>query len=180
MIRICPILGVDLVPAVRGRSPLQSRTGHPRQGARLPRHRHPHGTRRSPRFAKSPALLADYQRKSREAEAEAKAIVDQAKREAEFIASETKKSLAEQLERRTKAAEEKIARAEAQAVSEVRASAVDVAITAAERLLKDRVTGDLAASLTAKGIETVKASSTKRRLYHEHKRPSTCPGLFCL
>ncbi len=90
------------------------------------------------------------------AEAEAKAIVDQAKREAEFIASETKKSLAELLERRTKAAEDKIARAEAQAVSEVRASAVDVAISAAERLLKDRVTGDLAASLTAKGIETVK------------------------
>lgn len=102
------------------------------------------------------ALLADYQKKSREAEEEAKAIVEQAKREAEFIASETKKSLAEQLERRTKAAEEKIARAEAQALSEVRSSAVDMAITAAERLLKDRVTGDLASSLTAQGIQTVK------------------------
>ena len=78
-------------------------------------------------------LLTDYQRKAREAEAEAKSIIEAAKREAENLAAETKKALAESIERRTKLAEDKIARAEAQAVSEVRATAVDVAVSAAER-----------------------------------------------
>ena len=40
-------------------------------------------------------LLADYQRKAREAEAEAKSIIEAAKREAENLAAETKKALAE-------------------------------------------------------------------------------------
>lgn len=93
------------------------------------------------------ALLADYQRKSREAENEAKAIIDQAKRESEALAAETRRNLAEAVERRAKMAEEKIARAEAQALSEVRASAVDNAIAAAERILKERATGPTARAL---------------------------------
>ncbi len=101
-------------------------------------------------------LLADYQRKTREAEGEARVIVDAAKREAEAIAAETRKSLGEQLERRTKAAEEKIARAEAQAMSEVRASAVDAAVAAAEKILKERVTGDAAAKIADDSIKSLK------------------------
>src|SRR3990172_12581795 len=102
------------------------------------------------------ALLADYQRKSREAEEEAKTIVEQAKREAEALAAETRKALAEQVERRTKVAEEKIARAEAQAVSEVRATAVDVAVAAAEKILKARVGGETASSLIEDSIRDLK------------------------
>ena len=83
-------------------------------------------------------LLADYQRKQREADGEAKAIVDAAKREAETLAADTRKQLAEQLERRTRTAEEKIARAEAQAISEVRAAAVDGALAAAQRILASK------------------------------------------
>jgi F-type H+-transporting ATPase subunit b len=101
-------------------------------------------------------LLADYQRKSREAEEEARVIVDQARREAEALASETRKSLAEQVERRTKVAEEKIARAEAQAVSEVRAAAVDASIGAAESILKTRVTGATASRLAEESIRSLK------------------------
>lgn len=101
-------------------------------------------------------LLADYQRKSREAEEEAKIIIDQAKREADNLAAETRKALAEQLERRTKAAEDKIARAEAQAVSEVRAAAVDLAVATSERILKNRLTGDSASSLTDAAIVDLK------------------------
>jgi F-type H+-transporting ATPase subunit b len=93
------------------------------------------------------ALLADYQRKSREAEDEAKAILDQAKRESESLAAETRKNLQETVERRAKMAEEKIARAEAQAMHEVRASAVDNAIAAAEKILRERGTGSSATSL---------------------------------
>jgi F-type H+-transporting ATPase subunit b len=101
-------------------------------------------------------LLADYQRKSREAEEEAKVIVDQAKREAEAIAAETRKSLAEQVERRTKVAEEKIARAEAQALSEVRTAAVEAAVGAAEAILKSRVSGATANRLTEESIRSLK------------------------
>ncbi|HUS98228.1 MAG TPA: ATP F0F1 synthase subunit B, partial [Hyphomicrobiaceae bacterium] len=67
------------------------------------------------------SLLADYQKKAREAEDEAQGIIDQARREAEALAAETRNSLQESVVRRGKQAEEKIARAEAQALTEVRA-----------------------------------------------------------
>ncbi len=102
------------------------------------------------------ALLADYQRKAREAEGEARSIIDQAKREAEALAIETKKALAESIERRGKLAEEKIARAEAQALSEVRATAVDTALAAAERLLKTRVTGSTSDNLIDQSIKDLR------------------------
>jgi F-type H+-transporting ATPase subunit b len=101
-------------------------------------------------------LLADYQRKAREAELEAKTIIDQAKHEAEALAAETKKNLAETLARRTKLAEDKIARAEAQALGEVRSSAVEAAVAAAEQILKTRVSGDVAQKLVTDGIADLK------------------------
>lgn len=101
-------------------------------------------------------ILADYKRKAAAADDEAKAIVDEARREAEAMAAETKKNLAESVERRTKLAEDKIARAEAQAVSEVRATAVDAAIAAAERILKEKVSGSAATTLIAESIQGLK------------------------
>ncbi|HKZ95762.1 MAG TPA: F0F1 ATP synthase subunit B [Hyphomicrobiaceae bacterium] len=101
-------------------------------------------------------LLADYQRKSLEAEEEARVIIDQARHEAHALAADTRKSLAESLERRTRLAEDKIARAEAQAVSEVRATAVDVAVAAAEKILKARVVGETASSLIEDSIRDLK------------------------
>ena len=68
------------------------------------------------------------------------------------LAAETRRSLHEQFERRTKLAEDKIARAEAQALAEVRASAVDSAITAAEKILKTRTTGQTANTLIESSI----------------------------
>lgn len=102
-------------------------------------------------------LLADYQKKARDAETEATAIVEQARLEAEALAMETRRTLAESLERRTKQAEDKIARAEAQAVSEVRAAAVDMAIGAAERILKVKTAGAPGSTLIEQGIRDLKA-----------------------
>ncbi len=102
-------------------------------------------------------LLADYQKKARDAEAEAKSIVEEARREAEAIGVEARKSLSETLERRTRLAEEKIARAEAQAIAEVRAAAIDKALAAAETVLKARVTGDVATGLVDQGIRDLKS-----------------------
>jgi F-type H+-transporting ATPase subunit b len=101
-------------------------------------------------------LLADYQRKQRAADEEAKAIIEQARREAEAMKAESERSLKEQIQRRTKLAEEKIARAEAQAVSEVRAAAVDVAMSAAQRLIADKVAGAAGADLVNRSIRDLK------------------------
>ncbi|WP_439542178.1 F0F1 ATP synthase subunit B family protein [Hyphomicrobium sp.] len=101
-------------------------------------------------------LLADYQRKAREAEGEAKSIIDAAKREAESLAAETRRALTEQVERRTKAAEEKIARAEAQAISDVRAAAVDLAVKASETILQAKMAGEAGGSLTETAIRDLK------------------------
>ena len=100
-------------------------------------------------------LLADYQRRSREAEDEAKDIIARAKSDAEALAADTRKSLAESLERRTKVAEEKIARAEAQALGEVRAAAVDMAVAAAEKILRGKVVGQDACSLIDASIRDI-------------------------
>ncbi|MGL4396719.1 MAG: F0F1 ATP synthase subunit B [Hyphomicrobium sp.] len=102
------------------------------------------------------ALLADYQKKSKEAEAEATSIVEQAKREAEAIAADARKTLNETIERRSKMAEEKIARAEAQAISDVKTKAVETAISAAEKLLQARVTGATGAGLISQSIADLK------------------------
>ena len=101
-------------------------------------------------------LLADYQKKHRDVGQEAEAIVDLARREAEAFAQETRASLKDILERRTKLAEDKIARAEAQAVDEVRASAIDVAVAAAERILREKMAGSGGAALIDQSIRDLK------------------------
>jgi F-type H+-transporting ATPase subunit b len=102
------------------------------------------------------ALLADYQKKHRNAGQEAEAIVEQARREAEAFANEMRRSLAESVERRRKQAEEKIARAETQAVEDVRAAAVDMAIAAAEKILREKATGASGSALIDESIKTLK------------------------
>ena len=102
------------------------------------------------------ALLNDYQKKHRNAAQEAEAITLEARREAEAYAKETRAALAESLERRTRQAEEKIARAEAQAVDEVRAAAVDTALAAAERILREKASGAAGAALIDDGIRNLK------------------------
>jgi F-type H+-transporting ATPase subunit b len=101
-------------------------------------------------------LLADYQRKQREAETEAQQIIEGARREAEALKAEGERSMKEALARRTRLAEDKIARAEAQAMAEVRAAAVEAATAAAERIVQGKVAGGLAASLVDQSIRDLK------------------------
>lgn len=84
-------------------------------------------------------LLAAYQRRQREAESEAAAIIEAAKKDAKRLTEEARVKINEQTERRAKAAEEKIARAEAQALSEVRAQAAELAVAAAREIIKERM-----------------------------------------
>ncbi len=102
-------------------------------------------------------LLAEYQRKRKEAEEEAAEIVSAAKREAKAYAEDATRKTEEFVKRRTALAELKIEQAESQAVAEVRASAVDVAVEAAEQILASKVTGTIASKLVKDGIAEVKA-----------------------
>jgi F-type H+-transporting ATPase subunit b len=85
------------------------------------------------------ALLVEYEQKRVAAEAEAQGIVTAAQEEAKRLTEEAQASLAELVARRTKAVEDKIAQAEAQAVAEVRARSADIAIEAARTVLTDEM-----------------------------------------
>ena len=101
-------------------------------------------------------LLADYQKKHRNVGQEADTILELARSEAEAFAQETRTSLKDMLERRTRQAEDKIARAEAQAVDEVRAAAIELAVAAAEKILREKASGAGGVSLIDQSIRELK------------------------
>ena len=98
------------------------------------------------------ALLVEYQRKRHDADREAEAIIATANAEAERLAAEGKARLEDFVVRRTKMAETKIAQAEAQALADVRSSAADAAVAAAEKILSTTAKGKIADDLLARGI----------------------------
>ena len=103
------------------------------------------------------ALLADFERKGRDAEKEAEAIIASAKVEAERLATEAKARIEDFVARRTKMAEQKIVQAEAQALADVKSAAADAAVAAAERILSVSAKGKVAEDLLTRGIEDVKS-----------------------
>lgn len=84
-------------------------------------------------------VLADYQRKQREAAKEIEGLVANARSQAEIMRSEAENSLKNTLARREQLAHEKINQAEADAIVEVRNLAVDMAIKASGELLERRL-----------------------------------------
>jgi F-type H+-transporting ATPase subunit b len=103
-------------------------------------------------------VLAEYKNKRSEAESEAKAIVEAAKSEAQEITAEAGRRTEEFVARRTKLAETKIAQAEAQALADVRSTAAETAVRAAERVLAETVKGKTADDLISGAIKDVKSS----------------------
>ena len=80
-------------------------------------------------------LLAANQKRQAEAAAEAEAIIAHARAEAERVAAQAAHDLEQTLERRQRLAEERIAQEQAKALAEIRAVAVDVAISAARQVI---------------------------------------------
>ncbi|WP_425545060.1 F0F1 ATP synthase subunit B [Caenispirillum bisanense] len=103
------------------------------------------------------ALLAEYQRKQRDALSEAEDIIAHAKEEAERIRAEAEVALADSIARREKQAMERIANAEAEAMRQVRNQAVDIAVAAASRLLQDNLPADRADALVDQTIRDLPA-----------------------
>ena len=84
-------------------------------------------------------VLADYQRKQREAAREIEGLVANARSQAETMRCEAENSVKNALARREQVALEKISQKEADAIAEVRNLAVDMAIKASGELLERRL-----------------------------------------
>ena len=98
----------------------------------------------------------DYRRKLSDVVTEVDNIIALAAKQAEALAVETRQSLKEHIERRIKLAEEKIARAEMEAVRELRNDAVDVAIAAGQNLIAAKLTPDRAKKLVSESTKALK------------------------
>lgn len=86
------------------------------------------------------ALLASYERKHTEVQAQADKIVAQAKVDAEAAADQARADLARSIDRRLATAEDQIDSAQAGAIKEVRDTAATVAIAAARDVIAKQMT----------------------------------------
>jgi F-type H+-transporting ATPase subunit b len=85
-------------------------------------------------------LLASYERKQKEVQDQAAAIVAAAKEDAVLAAEQAKADLEVSIARRLAAAQDQIASAEASAVKEVRDQAITIAISAANDVIAKQMT----------------------------------------
>jgi F-type H+-transporting ATPase subunit b len=95
-------------------------------------------------------LLADYRRKLGDVVTEVDNIIALAAKQAETYAEETRQSAPH------KARRQKIARAEMEAVRELRSDVVEIAIAAAQNLIVDKLTPDRAKKLVSQSIKALK------------------------
>lgn len=102
-------------------------------------------------------LLASYERKQREVQAQADRIVENAKEEASQAAVQAKEDIASSVTRRLAAAEDQIASAKASAIRDVRDQAVSVAIAAAQDVIAKQTSGADASKLIDDAIAEVGA-----------------------
>lgn len=102
-------------------------------------------------------VLAEYQRKRKEAEADAASIVAAAEREAAMLTAEAKQKTEEFVTRRNALSEQKIKQAETDAVNAVRSAAVDLAIAAAESILAKKIDAAVQESLFKGAVGEVKS-----------------------
>ncbi|WP_037311218.1 F0F1 ATP synthase subunit B [Ruegeria halocynthiae] len=101
------------------------------------------------------SLLASYERKQREVQTQADAIVAAAKDDAVLAAEQAKADLESSIARRLAAAQDQIASAEASAVKEVRDQAITVAVSAANAVLAKQMTAAQANKLIDGAIADV-------------------------
>lgn len=100
-------------------------------------------------------LLASYERKQKEVQAQADRIVADAKAEAKAAGEQARVDLATSVERRLAAAEEQIGSAQAAAVKEVRDQAVLIAVAASRDIIGKQMTAADGNKLIDEGIAVV-------------------------
>jgi F-type H+-transporting ATPase subunit b len=105
--------------------------------------------------AEAEAKLTEVQKRAAEAEADAKAIVETARREADQLAVQAEAALAARIAQREKLAEERIARAESDAIRDVKLAAVTTASRAATAILTEQLAGKAGDDEFAKSLASV-------------------------
>ena len=100
-------------------------------------------------------LLASYKRKLADAEQEAKAIINEARKEALTLKTQMSNNLEISLERREKLAIERITQAENDATAEVRTLTADIALAATRQLLIESIDDTKADALINSSIESL-------------------------
>lgn len=101
------------------------------------------------------SLLASYERKQKDVQAQAERIISTAREEAQTAAVEAKAELERSIARRLAAAEDQIASAEQSAMNEVRNKAVNVAVAAAREVIAGKLSAKDAGSLIDDAIADV-------------------------
>ena len=102
-------------------------------------------------------LLASYEQKQRDVQAQADRIVATARDEAAKAAVEAKADIAASMARRLKSAEEQIASAQAGAIRDIRNQAITVAVAAAQDMMAAQMTTAKGNSLIDDSIAVVEA-----------------------
>jgi len=102
------------------------------------------------------SMLANYQRKLHEGEAQAKAIVDHAQEEAQRLERLSREQLEERMQRRTQQAMDRIAAAESRALQDVRAQAAQLSTHATRELLRAHLDGDRARTVMDRALDEVR------------------------
>jgi F-type H+-transporting ATPase subunit b len=114
--------------------------------------------------AEAEATLAEYKAKQTAALAEAEAIVKHAKDEAVRMKSDAESDLKNALARHEQQAMERIRIAETEAMAEVRAAAIDLAMSMARKTLASELDATTATKLTDQAIADMpKAESAKAK-----------------
>jgi F-type H+-transporting ATPase subunit b len=103
------------------------------------------------------ALLAEYQKKRKEAEAEAAALLAAAEREAAALTEEARQKTEEFVARRNALSEQKIKQAEADAIGAVKAAAIDIAVAAAEKVIAAKADKTTQTALFNDAVEKVQS-----------------------
>ena len=109
------------------------------------------------------AMLKDAEARRAEALADAKALIDGARAEAQRLTAAATAEAEAAARRRTQMAEDRIAAAEKAAVDEVRQLAAEVATTAARQIIADGLTADVGARLIDTAIAQLPTALATRR-----------------
>lgn len=102
-------------------------------------------------------LLASYERKQKDVQAQAERIVATAREDAAAAAEQAKADIATSVARRLAAAEDQIASAQTAAIREIRDTAITVAVAAARDVMAKQMTAADGNKLIDEGIATVGA-----------------------
>ena len=103
-------------------------------------------------------LLAQYQRKQRDAAREAEAIIATAKKSAQEIGKQAEADLAEAMQRREQQLAERLARMEQAAIAEIREHAAELAVKATREIIAGQMDQDTNGKLIDQSIKRLNAA----------------------